>query len=317
VNDTLEHTARRIAEQGRDALLERLRPAFAEAASAHADLLEIDDEQLEKMVQRAADRADGMQWRRALAGVATKELGIGLGEALSHPAVTRAQAIVGAPAYEESLRDLDQRVGGAAEERVGAAEGSVVASTSESEVASTSDGTAPKASEAEATPDSAERPVAEADEPAVEAPEAEEPEAEEPEAEEPETETPRPVAAEPRARPPAPEAEKAEQGVLRVAAIHLGGVANLAASEEDLELRFSDNGLEIVRQADDAALARMRWPEISAVDVPVLRRRLLRRGPAGARLIIHSAWGEANFEIPGLTPDELHDELAPIVAQQH
>src|SRR5437763_12571878 len=61
------------------------------------------------MVQRAADHADGLQWRRALASVATQELGIGLGEALGHPAVERAQAIVGAPSYEDSLAALEAR----------------------------------------------------------------------------------------------------------------------------------------------------------------------------------------------------------------
>jgi hypothetical protein len=104
MTDTTEDTARQIAEQGREALLERLRPAFAEAAAAHSDVLTLDDQQLERMVQRAADRADGLQWRRALASVASEQLGIGLGEALGHPAVARAQAIVGAPSYEEALQ---------------------------------------------------------------------------------------------------------------------------------------------------------------------------------------------------------------------
>ena len=109
MTDTLELTAKRIADQGRDALLARLRPAFADAASAHAGSLQLDDEQLEQMVQRAADRADGLQWRRALATVASEELGIGLGEALGHPAVERAQAIVGAPSYEDGLAALEAR----------------------------------------------------------------------------------------------------------------------------------------------------------------------------------------------------------------
>jgi hypothetical protein len=106
VNDTLEPTARRIADHGREALVARLRPAFAEAAAAHADVIALDDEQIERMVQSAADRADGLQWRRALAGVAVDELGIGLAEALDHPAVQRAQEIAGAPSYEDALAGL-------------------------------------------------------------------------------------------------------------------------------------------------------------------------------------------------------------------
>ncbi|HWF73456.1 MAG TPA: hypothetical protein VG186_08935 [Solirubrobacteraceae bacterium] len=99
----LEASAQRIAEQGREALLHRLRGAFEEAAAAHADVLELDEKRLERMVTDAADRADGLQWRRALASVATEELGTSLGEALGHPAVARAQEIVGAPSYEEGL----------------------------------------------------------------------------------------------------------------------------------------------------------------------------------------------------------------------
>ena len=98
MTETLEAAAQRIAERGRDALVARLRPAFADAAKDHADVLRLTDEQLEQMVQQAADQADAVQWRRALAAVATKELGISLGEALIHPAVARAQELVGVPA---------------------------------------------------------------------------------------------------------------------------------------------------------------------------------------------------------------------------
>ena len=101
--------AQRIAERGRDALVQRLRSAYGDAAAAHADLISLDDERIEAMVQSAADRADGLQWRRALADVAAGELGVSPTEALSHPAVTRAQGLVGAPSYEESLAELIAR----------------------------------------------------------------------------------------------------------------------------------------------------------------------------------------------------------------
>ncbi|HTW12266.1 MAG TPA: hypothetical protein VME01_05960, partial [Solirubrobacteraceae bacterium] len=101
--------AEQIAARGREALVQRLRAAYAEAAAAHADVVSLDDERIESMVQAAADRADGLQWRRALANVAVDELGISLQEALSHPAVTRAQEIVGAPSYEASLAELIAR----------------------------------------------------------------------------------------------------------------------------------------------------------------------------------------------------------------
>ena len=65
-------------------------------------------------MQIAAERADGLQWRRALAGVAAEELGVSVTEALSHPAVARAQTLVGAPSYEQSLAELIARPGAAA-----------------------------------------------------------------------------------------------------------------------------------------------------------------------------------------------------------
>lgn len=98
--------ARRIAERGRDALLARLRPAFREAAEAHRGEVSLDDAQLEQMVQRAADEADALQWRRALAAVAMDELGLQFAAALEHPAVVRAHELVGAPSYEDAVASL-------------------------------------------------------------------------------------------------------------------------------------------------------------------------------------------------------------------
>jgi hypothetical protein len=112
VSDEHEHeqAAERIAGRGREALIARLRPAFATLAAQHADALRIEDRELEQMVQRAADRADGVQWRRALATVAMGELGIGIGEALKHPAVVRAHTLLGAPSFEDALGDPEPAV---------------------------------------------------------------------------------------------------------------------------------------------------------------------------------------------------------------
>ncbi len=102
----LEPTAALIAQRGREALLERLRLSYREAASAHADILQLNDERIEAMVQRAVERADGLQWRRALASVGAQELGISVAQALTHPAVVRAQTVTGAPSYESGLAAL-------------------------------------------------------------------------------------------------------------------------------------------------------------------------------------------------------------------
>ena len=102
-----DEDAQGIAERGRDELVERLRPAFHETVRQHADILELDDAQIEEMIQRAAERADGMQWRRALAAIATEQLGMSLGEALRAPVVARAQQLAGAPSYEEAPGSAD------------------------------------------------------------------------------------------------------------------------------------------------------------------------------------------------------------------
>jgi hypothetical protein len=112
VNDestSVQALAERLAAGGREALLARLRDAFAQAAAKHADLVSVDGVRLEELVRRSAERADGLLWRHALAEVASAELGIGLVDALSHPAVTRAQQLLGAPSYEASLAELARR----------------------------------------------------------------------------------------------------------------------------------------------------------------------------------------------------------------
>jgi hypothetical protein len=340
--ETLEHTARRIAEQGRDALLARLRPAFEQAAATHGEGLDLDDEQLERMVQRAADRADGLQWRRALAQVATEQLGIGLGEALGHPAVARAQAIVGAPSYEDALGDL----GGPAVER-GDAAAPAAASKEPAPAEKPADGMEGKAPEASAEDGSgagaetaAEEPVPEGEEDppvpeagaAAEAPEAEEhlDDAEEhvdagehAHAEQPLTAEP--VAAPPTAehpQPPTPAPDTAGGGrdtagardALRLRAVHLGGIANLQPAESDLELHLSDAGLDIVRGPERVPLGRLTWEEIVALETPVVGGRFRRKRQSDAHLVVRSAQGSASFEIPGVTTDELKDHLAPMLA---
>ncbi len=102
----VEPVAQQIAAGGRDALVERLRGAYAEAALAHADLVSLDRDRVEELIQDAADHADGLQWRHALAEVASVQLGISVSEALSHPSVARAQSLVGAPSYEQSRAEL-------------------------------------------------------------------------------------------------------------------------------------------------------------------------------------------------------------------
>jgi hypothetical protein len=227
VNHDLEQTAFEIAERGRDALVGRLRGAFHEAASTHAAALTLEDGQIEEMVQRAADRADGLQWRRALASVASEELGIGLGEALGHPAVVRAHAIVGAPSYEDELAELG--------------------------------------------------PLPDLPEPSV-----------------------------------AVENGDRHEIHIRVTGIHLGGIAGLSSPEPGVELWFSDDGLDIIR-ATKEPFGRLSWAELRALEVPDVRSRFARRRRPEAFLVVRGQEGDASFEIPGVTPQALREQLAPVL----
>jgi hypothetical protein len=251
--EDLEATAQQIADQGRDALIGRLRPAFEQAAQAHSDVLKLDEEQLEQMVQRAADRADGLQWRRALASVASEQLGIGLGEALAHPAVVRAQAIVGAPSYEEALAAVTagEPVPSPPGER-----GPVEGSLGELEP--------PSAAEVLAEDHLDER------------------------------------------RGGGPRSEP-----LRLSATHVGGIANLPSGASDLELRFSDAGLDIAREGKP--LGRLTWREITSVDTPSMTGRRRRRQRVDGTIVVRSASGSASFEVSGMSAEELREQLAPVI----
>jgi hypothetical protein len=102
----LDALAETYAAAGREELLERFRAAYARALGSQADLVNFDAERVDAMVERSAAEADGLQWRRALAGVAARDLGIDLGSALTHPAVIRAHQLSGAPSYESALAAL-------------------------------------------------------------------------------------------------------------------------------------------------------------------------------------------------------------------
>jgi hypothetical protein len=307
VNDTTEQTAQRIAAQGREALLARLRPAFEEAATAHADVLELTPEQLEEMVQRSADRADGLQWRRALAAVATEELGIGLGEALSHPAVERAQEIVGAPSYEESLAKLgplpqtqaqdDDQQAARAEEALEAEPEPVEAEPEPVEAARTT--AASQAEEPEATGDEAGK------EPSDTAHAEARGEALD-ERDGPTTAEPASIR-EDNGAPPSSE----ELRPLRIAAVHLGGIANLAPAESDIQLEFSEHGLDVIR-GSDTILGRLGWEDIRALEVPEPRGWRRRRQERPGHLVVRTDHGDASFEIPGLTSNDLRDHIEPV-----
>jgi hypothetical protein len=425
----LETQANQIAARGREALVERMRTAYGDAAAAHADLISLDDERIEAMAQSAADRADGLQWRRALATVAADELGVTPTEALSHPAVVRAQALLGAPSYEQSLAELIARPvplpvpaaengsdGGAgvrehAVETSSAAvpepeppepqpplpeptpeppapeppapeppapepvpgptatpAGEPVAATAGESVAATAGESVPADSDEGSSEDetSDELETVEADDVVLELlPEPDpieyETEAYDVEASFAHEQVP-PAPVNPFAAQTAHEAaaeqeqdqqqeqdqeqeheyapetaEYAHSGVTAamaavgagaegaseplqgaqeatdvvIAAVHLGGVANLPTKREGLSVRLSADGLDIMQGPRDI-IGRLVWDEIEALEVPNLRARR-RSKQARARLVVRTPHGDASFEVPEVSADDLRERVEPLM----
>jgi len=330
--EALDTTARKIADRGPDALVERLRTVYREAAQTHSDIVTMDDGRLEELVQQSVQRADGLQWRRALADVATQELGISLSEALRHPAVERAQEMLGAPSYEESLAELTNRPAPSAPTSV------------EPEQAPEPEPAAPRfgrrrrgaarqaeAEEADRARSEEEVEVAEAvsAEPEqelvvendVSAVEDELPEvdtelladADEAEADEAGITTELMTELDGEAAEAEAEAEDGIQAdELRVTAVHLGGVANLPAAQS-VDLRVSADGLDIMRD-ENQILGRLGWIDIDTLEVPVPRGRRRRRG-GRPRLVVRTRQGDASFEIASIGGDELREQLEPLITR--
>ena len=382
IDTSVETLARRIADRGQDALLGRLRTAYADAAAAHADLISLDSEQIEAMVQSAADNADGLQWRRALADVAAEELGVTVSEALTHPAVARAQALVGAPSYEQSLAEMIARpvpppapqpiadpTAGTASNGSGSAppglEAGVSDRTRNPRPRSRSLNQSPNhrcqgrrwtrtspcrrltASCLQPTsisrwrPRSLRRPTSlkrsrqttwcssyypsptrsnTRRRPMTSRPPS------------PRRNRPSNQSRSRRRQPTTPTSTRRRPHLLRrrcrplrrwrsrarrtsqrcvFPAIHQGGVANLPTKREGLSVRLSGDGLDIL-QGDHEIIGRLIWDEIETLEVPHNRSRRRRHEPH-ARLVVRTPHGDASFDVPGVSPDDLRDRVEPIL----
>lgn len=207
-----------IAERAREDLQARLRAAFERQLATRPLTVSPAEGQLEELVDAAAARAGAVLWRRCLAGAASDALGIGLAEAVSHPSVRQAHALVGAPPYE-TLELAPAQV--------------------------SAPGPSPRA--------------------------------------------------------------------VRLAAVHLGGIESLAKGESDLELRFSDAGLDVLKGSSGAGIGRLGWAEIQSVSFSRARHGLR----AGRRRELHvdTARGRASFQLPGMTDRRLREQLEPLLAQ--
>ena len=208
-----------IAERAREDLYARLRAAFEHQLAARPLTGGPVEGQLERLVDAAAARADAVLWRRCLAGAAADAFGIGLAEALSHPAVQRAHELVGAPPYEPAALAL--------------------------EVAAVAPDPGPRA--------------------------------------------------------------------VRLAAVHLGGIESLATGESDLELRFSDAGLDVLKGSSGVGIGRLAWGEIRSVSFSPGRRGL--RAGRRQELHVETVRGRVSFHLPGMTDRRLREQLEPLLAQ--
>ena len=106
----------------------------------------------------------------------------------------------------------------------------------------------------------------------------------------------------------------ADAQALLLSAIHLSGIETLYQGEDDLELRLSEAGLDVLKRSNGAAIGRLEWSEIETVALPAPKRglRSRRRSP---ELHVSTGRGQAQFELPGLTDEELHDYLEPTLAR--
>jgi hypothetical protein len=121
----------------------------------------------------------------------------------------------------------------------------------------------------------------------------------------------------PQASPPGAEAEAAlddagdNPDALRLGAVHLGGIDSLRAGEDDIELRFSPAGVDVLKHPGGAAIGRLEWTEIETIELPRGRRGIGRRRVQ--ELHLDTGRGRARFELPGITAQQLRDHLEPML----
>ena len=80
---------------------------------------------------------------------------------------------------------------------------------------------------------------------------------------------------------------------LRLPAVHVSGIESLRNGESDLELRFSDAGLDLLKASSGAAIGRLLWSEIHSIDV-VSSRRVLRPGRRMQELHVRAQSGQGH-----------------------
>ena len=101
---------------------------------------------------------------------------------------------------------------------------------------------------------------------------------------------------------------------VRLSAVHVSGIESLRNGESDLELRFSDAGLDLLKASSGAAIGRLLWSEIHSVDVASPRRGM-RPGRRVQELHVRAQSGQAVFQLPGMTSEQVNQHLEPALAR--
>ncbi len=105
-------------------------------------------------------------------------------------------------------------------------------------------------------------------------------------------------------------------GALRLSAVHVRGIESLRDGETDLELRFSDAGLDLLKASSGATIGRLPWSEIHEVEVASSRpRRGLRSGARVPELHVRAQSGRATFRLPGTTSEQVNEHLQPVLTR--
>jgi hypothetical protein len=265
-----------IIEAGRQRVYARLQEAVADQMRFHGGLEELDPATLDELLAQGVGDAGASLWRISLAEGAADHFGIPVSEALHHPVIDAAEQLIGLPQEHPATE-------------------------------------APESSWPEPEPEPEPEPVVPEPEPEPEP----EPIAAEPEPVVPEPEPePEPVIPEPDPTPAVSPAAIAVPQALRIAAIHTTGIESLEAGDEDIELRLSEAGLDVIKRSSGIAIGRLDWAEITALEVQEPGKRGRRRRKSKNRTLqVDTGGGQAEFELVGLSDEESNEHLEPLLAR--
>lgn len=282
MSPSADPAAEQIAQRGLQELRRRLQTAIAAQAAQDRSGVVLSSAEIQELVSGAAQRAGAELWRRSLAQAGSELLGIGLAEAIDHPAVRAAHEIVGAPPFD------NHTAGGP----TAPAPAPPVAPPAHPSL-----GSAPRVPPPAATPS----PLSPPRHPTPFSNQSAAPHA--PAAPPPPSD----------AAPAAHSTSNADDGpsALRVEAVHMGGVDSLRVGERDLEVRLSPDGIDVLKRSTGAPIGHLLWDEVVGVQTPRTRHGLRRV----QELHIDTAHGRASFELPGVSEEQLAGELQPLIDQ--